>query len=74
VAKKQVSEKAVNRMCWNPDGNKLLTGDSSGVLNVLDIGELSVPEPDELPRLERTLADLELLSKEVVDEQSSTQI
>lgn len=60
-------------MCWSPDGKKLLTGDSSGVLNVLDIGEsLSVPETDELSRLERTLADLELLTKEVVDEQSSS--
>ncbi len=59
-------------MCWNPDGKKLLTGDSSGVLNVLDIGELAVPETDELARLERTLADLELLTKEVVDEQSSS--
>ncbi len=74
MAKKQVSEKAVNRMCWSSDGKKLLTGDSSGVLNLLDIGELSVPETDELARLERTLADLELLSKEVVDEQSSSQI
>jgi hypothetical protein len=39
IAHKKVGNNAINKCCWNNEGSALVTGDSSGALNLYVLAE-----------------------------------
>jgi len=64
VIKTKVADRALNKVQWNSDGKKLLTGDSTGTLYIYDTSEVCVPKLDEWQRLEDTLVKLQMQEDE----------
>jgi dynein intermediate chain len=68
LIKRMVSDKALSRLVWNTNGNKILTGDTAAKLYLIDIAEEVAAPADsghELRQFEETLAMLESHSREL---------
>jgi len=52
------SEHSLNKLKWHKDGKKIAVGSSDGYIHVYDIGDLSIPSPDENGTFQKTLQEL----------------
>ncbi|CEM37960.1 unnamed protein product [Vitrella brassicaformis CCMP3155] len=52
-------ESAMNHLCWSPDGRRLVSGTSEGIIAVWNVDkELTTPKPEDWARLEEQIMDL----------------
>lgn len=60
VAKLAVTDgRSINHIAWTLDGRKLVVGDTTGTVSLIDAGDLAVPSPNEYTTLQSTLQRLE---------------
>mmetsp|Transcript_52697 Transcript_52697/g.132473 ORF Transcript_52697/g.132473 Transcript_52697/m.132473 type:complete len:87 (+) Transcript_52697:417-677(+) len=49
----------MNHLCWSPDGRRLVSGTSEGIIAVWNVDkELTTPKPEDWARLEEQIMDL----------------
>ena len=57
IVKTQLSNKAINKLSWSPDGQKILVGDSNGQLIVAECGDWTTAKQDEWHNMDHTISN-----------------
>ncbi|KAJ2644221.1 hypothetical protein GGF44_000747 [Coemansia sp. RSA 1694] len=52
------SGRALNKLAWDRPGRRIAAGGADGVVSVYDVGDLSVPRPEDHAQFARTISEL----------------